>query len=273
MKLKVPSLPSPVNDEFGFRAWRGEPSVMPVAHMHTDLEINFVVSGGMDYFICGRFVRLLPGQLMVFWAGTPHQMVGQRKQTETYWVTIPLPWFMQWPLPDKFREQLLSGEVLLEPKPDPSRHALFAQWAEDFKSTPERRKITALEVEALLRRLALAQPKPGGELPKGHSSDLVTRIARYAGENYRELTGLAQIADTFKLNPNYLTQAFAKATGMSLWDYVIRLRIAHSQRLLLMSDLSVLEVALDSGFASVSRFHASFQKYCLTTPRQFRRAM
>jgi len=105
---------------------------------------------------------------------------------------------------------------------------------------------------------------------KAHLSDVVTRIARYVGEHYQSLENLGQIASALKLHPNYLTQAFAKATGMSLWDYVIRLRIAHARRLLLMSNLSVLEVALDSGFASVSRFHAAFKKYCGSTPRRFR---
>lgn len=271
MKFR-PNLPAPVSDEFGFRAWRGQPSVMSVAHMHTDLELNFVISGGMDYFICGRFFRLLPGQLIVFWAGAPHQLVAHREQTETCWVTIPLPWFMQWPIPDKVRQRLLSGDVLLDAEPEPFRQAMLKQWAEDFQSGSDRQKIAALEVEALLRRLALRQQAFGAESAKGASSDLVTRIARYVGQHYQDLAGLSQIAKAFKLNPNYLTQVFSKATGMSLWDYVIRLRIAHSQRLLLMSDLSVLEIALDSGFGSVSRFHAAFQKWCKTTPRQFRRA-
>ena len=265
-------IPAPVTDEFGFRVWRGAPNVMSVAHMHSDIEINYVVSGGMDYFVAGRFLHLHPGQFMVFWAGAPHQLVALREQTETYWVTLPLPWFMQWSLPEKLREHLLSGEILLEQRPEPRRELMFADWAEDFQSAPERRKIAALEIEALLRRLALRKNYSGTHQPHAHAPELVTRIASYIGSHYQEIENLGQIGAAMKLHPNYLTQAFCKATGMSLWDYVIRLRIAHSQRLLLMSDLSVLEVALESGFTSVSRFHAAFQKYCNSTPKRFRQA-
>jgi len=269
MKLRQ-SPPSPVTEEFGFKAWRGNPTVMPAAHMHSDMEINFVVSGGMDYFLAGQFLRLLPGQFVVFWAGAPHQMVAHREQTETCWVTVPLPWFMQWELPEKIREHLLSGGILLDQNPELWREPMFANWAEDFQGAPERQKIAALEIEALLRRLALRRKYAGEHHIQAHAPELVTRIAQYIGQHYQELESLSQIAAAMKLHPNYLTQTFAKATGMSLWDYVIRLRIAHACRLLLLSKLSILEVALEAGFASVSRFHAAFQKHCHTTPRRYR---
>ena len=262
--------PAPVSDEYGFRAWKGNPTVMPAAHMHSDMEINFVVSGGMDYFLAGRFLRLLPGQFVVFWAGAPHQMVAHRKQSQTYWVTVPLPWFMQWSLPEQIREHLLSGGILLEQKPELWREPMFAEWAEDFRASPERQKIAALEIEALLRRLALREQYCGLHQVQAHAPELVTRIARYIGEHYQELQSLGEIASAMKLHPNYLTQIFGKATGMSLWDYVIRLRIAHAQRLLLMSNLSILDVALESGFSSISRFHVAFKKHCHSTPRHFR---
>lgn len=261
---------APVANEFGFRAWKGNPTVMSAAHVHSDMEINFVVSGGMDYFLAGRFLRLLPGQFVVFWAGAPHQMVAHRKQSQTYWVTIPLPWFMQWQLPEQIREHLLAGGILIEKTPELWRESMLAQWAEDFRSSPERQKIAALEIEALLRRLAIRKQYTGSERVQAHAPELVTRIARYIGEHYQELKNLGEIASAMKLHPNYLTQLFNKATGISLWDYVIRLRIAHAQRLLLMSNLSVLEVALESGFCSISRFHAAFKRLCQSTPRQFR---
>ncbi|MEI6562012.1 MAG: helix-turn-helix domain-containing protein [Verrucomicrobiota bacterium] len=243
---------------------------MQTAHIHFDLEINLVISGSIDYFLAGRFLRLQPGQIVTFWAGIPHQVVAYCKQTEACWVTVPLPWFMQWSLPDKIRECLLSGEILIEENCRSWHQLMFMDWAENFQGSSERRKITTLEVEALLRRMA--EKYPGYQHTRAHISELVTRISRYVGEHYQKLDHLGQIASALKMHPNYLTQAFAKATRMSLWDYVIRLRIAHAQRLLLMSDLSVIEVAFDSGFSSVSRFHAAFQKYCHSTPRRFRQS-
>ena len=73
------------------------------------------------------------------------------------------------------------------------------------------------------------------------------------------------------MHPNYLMQLFKRNCGMGLWEYVQRLRISHAQRLLLMSDAKILDVAYDSGFASASRFYESFNRLCVQTPKDYRR--
>lgn len=73
------------------------------------------------------------------------------------------------------------------------------------------------------------------------------------------------------MHPNYLIPLFKRNCGMGLWEYVQRLRISHAQRLLLMSDAKILDVAYDSGFASASRFYECFNRLCGQTPKDYRR--
>jgi AraC family transcriptional regulator, melibiose operon regulatory protein len=72
------------------------------------------------------------------------------------------------------------------------------------------------------------------------------------------------------LNPNYAMTVFREGCGLSLWEYVTRLRISHAQRLLLTTDWTMERVALDCGFGSSSRFFAAFRRICGMTPRQYR---
>jgi len=43
-----------------------------------------------------------------------------------------------------------------------------------------------------------------------------------------------------------------------VWEYLTRLRVSHAQRLLITTDLKVLDIAMESGFASVAPFYAAF---------------
>ena len=59
--------------------------------------------------------------------------------------------------------------------------------------------------------------------------------------------------------------------GVTVGEYLARQRLGHAQALLVSSSANVTDIALDSGFGSVSRFYAVFNEALGKTPRQFRR--
>jgi AraC-like DNA-binding protein len=97
------------------------------------------------------------------------------------------------------------------------------------------------------------------------------RIAAIVGEGYREALTVGEIAEAAGLNANYAMTVFKDGCGLSLWEYVTRLRVSHAQRLLLTTDWTVERIALDCGFGSSSRFFAAFKRLCGCTPREYRR--
>jgi transcriptional regulator GlxA family with amidase domain len=60
---------------------------------------------------------------------------------------------------------------------------------------------------------------------------------------------------------------FKKSTGMSLGEYVTLLRLSYAQALLMKEDINILQIAMDSGFGSVSAFNKCFRKQSGMTPR------
>ena len=247
----------------GFRVWRGWAEEMPVAHAHTDIELNQVLRGELRYFFGGRFERVEPGTLALFWAGVPHQLVATAPRTEMVWVTVPLAWVMQWKLSETFRQRLLTGEFVRQPLDA----GLLTGWAADF---PKLRDIVLLEVEARVRRIGAARATPSRRVVAG---DVIERVTHVIGERYAEELTVADIAGVVKLHPNYLMRVFKDRCGMSLWEYVTRLRVSHAQRLLITTDRKMVDVALESGFGSVSRFHAAFRRIAGQTPRAYRAAL
>jgi transcriptional regulator GlxA family with amidase domain len=66
---------------------------------------------------------------------------------------------------------------------------------------------------------------------------------------------------------------FKKSTGMTLIEYVSLLRLSYAQALLMREDASVLQVAMDSGFGSLSAFNKCFRKIAGMSPSDFKREM
>jgi transcriptional regulator GlxA family with amidase domain len=207
-------------------------------------------------------------------------LIDSPRDTEMAWVTLPLAWFMQWGLDESFSRRLLRGELIVEPNAGASAadDALLSRWAADYvEKSGESRRIMAIEVEARLRRLAQAvgrrSPSRAGS-GLGAGGGQVERLARYVGQHYDDSNlSVGRIAEAVGLHPNYAMNLFKRGCGMSLWEYLTRLRVSHAQRLLLTSDWKVQRVALESGFGSASRFYEAFGRVCRRSPREYRRSV
>ena len=248
---------------------------MERAHMHLEIEINYLLSGGMTYFFAGKFITLEAGRLALFWAGMPHRVTQVAQGTEFIWAMVPLAWVMQWELPGTLRKRLLEGEFVREPEVGLRQEAedlgLLSRWTQDFRElTPECRRVAMIEVEARLCRLDLRLGANRAASKRSGAGGPVERATRFIGEHYADPIDVQEIARAAGTHPNYLMQLFHKTCGVNLWEYVLRLRVSHSQRLLLMSDYKIVDIAMESGFGSASRFYEVFRRYSGETPRRYR---
>src|ERR1044071_8961074 len=120
---------------YGFSCVRWTPSPMRRPDHHNEIEVNVLTKGWVTYLLGGRKVRIEGGQLGVFWAAIPHQILDFAPGMNYFVVTIPFAWFLQCRLPDRFVQPLLRGEVMSE-KLSASRlrhdQELFGQWENDL---------------------------------------------------------------------------------------------------------------------------------------------
>lgn len=72
-----------------------------------------------------------------------------------------------------------------------------------------------------------------------------------------------------RMNPNYAMSLFKKRCGLTIRGYLAHLRVTHAQRLLLEGNAKVADVALESGFATLSAFYDAFASRVKMSPRQF----
>jgi AraC-like DNA-binding protein len=74
------------------------------------------------------------------------------------------------------------------------------------------------------------------------------------------------------MHPSAFSRFFKNGTQRTVTDYVNELRIGLASRLLLETELSILEICLRSGYENASNFNRRFREYRGMTPREFRAA-
>ena len=85
----------------------------------------------------------------------------------------------------------------------------------------------------------------------------------------RELS-LVEIAEVVNISPTYFASLFKRATETSPHQYVIRQRVERAKMILLKTDLTISDIALQVGFSSQSHLTQQFKRFTGMTPKQVR---
>lgn len=114
--------------------------------------------------------------------------------------------------------------------------------------------------------------EPDEEEITAQNNMIVERCRTYIDQNYGQkgLT-LNEIAQKNHVSPNYLSYLFKKISGYNLWEYVVKLRMEESKRLLLQTDLRRYEIAERVGYESPEHFSKIFKKYYGMSPSEMKK--
>lgn len=82
---------------------------------------------------------------------------------------------------------------------------------------------------------------------------------------------LEELAAQACLSPFHFTRLFRRATGLTPHRYVMERRIQVAQERLAMGRLSLVEIALETGFGSQANFNRVFRKATGMSPGQYRK--
>lgn len=245
-------------------------------HRHNDIELNYLERGKVAYLFGGQRVVLEAGDTCVFWAARPHRLLVEAGEPAMLWATLPLQLFLHWRLPEALVQPVMNGSPLLQHGGESqldSQKAL-TRWREDLaRGDAESQRIVQLELEAFLRRFALhARVSPPQQPAERHTSS-AERMAQFISERHTEPLSVAEIAGAVGLHPHYAMHVFRQAYGVSIVSYLTQHRIAHAQQQLATSERGVLEIGMDAGFASASRFYSAFKQACGVSPGAYRASL
>jgi AraC-like DNA-binding protein len=269
-----------------FAAWsHGYPYRTVRWHFHPEYELHQVVATKGRYFV-GDFIGAFnPGNLVLTGPNLPHNWVSDVPKD----AIVPLRCRII-----QFSESFISGAMtalpelaVLAPVLESSRRGvLFSDevsreisplMAEVMDAQGVRRIELLMTIAGLLSRakgsrlLASASYLPD---PSGYMSAGINKALAYIRENLTRPFSEADLAAIAGQSTSGFSRTFRQHTGMSLVQYVKRLRINLACQVLMSDEqASITSICYEVGYNNLSNFNRQFLAQKGMTPSQFRRLL
>lgn len=272
---------SPVLSSFDktgeFRSLFRHAAAMAHPHWHIHIEVVYCAAERATYEFAYRELILSEGQVAVFSAIIPHRVVDSDDDSLVYVLNLPIEVFLNWGCANTFVSRILGGEIYVAEAPHHYGETSFAAWHGDLNDgNRQMADIAVNEISSFVRRLSFQFDQGALEPTKGSRRDvklissLLPRVIALLADGSGTNLTVRRIAEDMGLNPRYLTTRFRELTGQTLGQFIRQIRMARAYTLLCGTDMSVLDVAMEAGFGSLSQFYATIRASTRRTPQQLR---
>jgi AraC-like DNA-binding protein len=113
---------------------------------------------------------------------------------------------------------------------------------------------------------------PDNEKHANGDGTVVDQILDYLHHHFTNADlSLTSVAAALELNSNYITQRFTKIVGQRMRSYIIALRVDRASHELLSTELSIRQIAHESGFHNATCFSRVFHDRVGVSPTEYRR--
>ena len=130
-----------------------------------------------------------------------------------------------------------------------------------------------LEFFAYIGRTDVYRVSHSREFPKDKRQEYVTKfmeVCNYITDHLDEEINTDRLAEIAGFSKFHFSRLFKEFTGYSSHEYLIQRRLETAEQLLANPDLSITDVAMQSGFNSLSTFTRVFKAEKEMTPSAFR---
>lgn len=244
-------------------------------HGHDDLEIGILLEGNLTLFIEQERHPLRTGDIYIINRYQVHSFSNSAGRNRI------LAFQIHTDLYRKINPQLMylrlenniirSGSLYQNLK-----RTLLSCASHYFTSTPFRElKCSSLLFDALYQILASAQCSISSEQASASAQNIslrLNRITDYLAQHYAERVSLADIAGLEQITPCHASHFIKQTIGMSFQEYVTQIRFEHALHLMNTTDLTILDICLETGFSSSRYLQRAFEKNLGCTPKEYRKA-
>ncbi len=258
-------------------------AIKPVLHRDRTAPFNvliYIIKGRMEIMEDGTAYDLTPGTLFFLKSGIHHW--GEKMfETGTAWYYVhfylnePSKDMAQFESPAapggrySISPDVYSGYVtipkLLRLPPNNELEKQIAKLIRLFLSAEIIQSSLAL-FDILLQSIDLNNRKSDAL----SADSRVQAVIAYLARHYQSSITSADLEKETGFTSKYIGMLFKKKTGMTVKAYQMMLRIHQAERLLRETDLSLSEIANETGFYDAFYFSKMFKRYKGKSPKQFR---
>lgn len=131
---------------------------------------------------------------------------------------------------------------------------------------------------AVANRMVVSLNRPGGQAQHAPrhtpspSGEDIAETCQWAATHLKESLTIADLARHASISPRTLARRFVDETGIAPMRWITVQRVLEARRLLESTDLSVDDVALESGLGTAANLRLHFAREISTTPTAYRAA-
>lgn len=96
------------------------------------------------------------------------------------------------------------------------------------------------------------------------------KIIEHINSSLHKPISINELAQILNINQYYFCKLFKKSMGISPYQYILQKRVERAKKLLKISVLSIIEIAMECGFANQSHLTKHFHKFTGLTPKAYR---
>jgi AraC-like DNA-binding protein len=100
--------------------------------------------------------------------------------------------------------------------------------------------------------------------------DLFLKVCNYINDHCTEDIKIDDIASIAGFSKYHFARLFKQVMNISCYEYLINRRIIYAEKLLIQPDLSIMQVAMKSGFSSLATFNRVFKAKNHCTPKDYK---
>ena len=101
---------------------------------------------------------------------------------------------------------------------------------------------------------------------------LVQKTINYIHKNFSTISSIEEIASQLFVSYSHLRNVFKKELGITIYDYLLSVRMEEAKKLLSTSKMNLTQIAYKVGYSDYDYFKTVFTKYNGITPREFQQA-
>ncbi len=251
-------------------------------HYHDNYEISFITEGSGKRIVADSIEEFQPGDLVFIGRNIPHVWIAdkdydaptQRKLEMVYLQfsddalntgLLALPEF-----------QYVAKALILSERGIRIKDQTLNEVSDLMLQLPYLnsfdRMIVFLELMNIIGKSdSLVQLASNDYISKRFTTKnkRIETIHQYLMNNYREEIDLEKIADLVSMAEGSLCRFFKIQMGMTIFEYLNKIKVDLACKLLMDKKLSMSDVALDSGFNNISHFNKQFKRITNTSPLKY----
>ena len=251
-------------------------------HWHEELEIVLITRGKCTFHIDLKPYTVTEGDFLILNPYVLHSC-SQYKQEEYEADTFVLNLSMLDTNHDscsiKFINSIADNKVIFPfvIRPDTPGYSLLKEYFLKSKNAyTGKQKGFELELKAylylflhtLFTNIPVETPDPVNV--DDVVTDKIKIILRYIKDNYTEQLTVKDMAEQLNFSEYHFMRFFKKYLGVTCIEYINNYRLDIAAKKLCMTNHSIMEVALETGFNNISYFNKLFKEKFKLTPKEFR---